>query len=130
MRLLYAKIGRVHCPDCGAPGASQSPESMADTLLAEHAGARALITFPLPVPAGQPAADLWAGLTRRGFARVLVNGVACDLAAPPPEALPGALAVVLDRLVLDAAHRSRLVESLESALREGGGQVAVEFVDG
>src|SRR3989454_584924 len=69
LRLLYAKIGRVHCPQCGSPGASQSPESMADTLLAEHAGARALITFPLPVPAGQPAAHLWAALTRRGFER-------------------------------------------------------------
>jgi len=130
LRLLYAKIGRVHCPDCGAPGAAQSPESMADTLLAEHAGARALVTFPLPVPAGQPAGDLWAGLTRRGFARVLVDGVACDLSAPPPDPLEGTLAVVLDRLVLGAAQRARLVESLESALREGGGQVAVELVDG
>jgi excinuclease ABC subunit A len=130
LRLLYAKIGRVHCPQCGAPATSQSPESMADTLLAEHAGARALITFPLPVPVGQPAADLWAGLTRRGFARVLVGGVSFDLSAPPPEPLEGPLAVVLDRLVLAPAHRSRLVESLESALREGGGQVAVELVDG
>ncbi len=130
LRLLYAKLGRVHCPACGAAGASQSAESMADTLLAEHAGARALITFPLPVPAGQPAGDLWAGLTRRGFARVLVDGVACDLSAPPPEPLGSTLAVVLDRLVLGTAHRARLVESLESALREGSGQVAVELVDG
>ncbi|HEY2991510.1 MAG TPA: excinuclease ABC subunit UvrA [Methylomirabilota bacterium] len=130
LRLLYAKIGRVFCPQCGAAAAAQSPESMADTLLGEHAGARALVTFPLPVPAGQPAADLWAGLTRRGFARVLVDGAVCDLAAPPPETLDGTLAVVLDRVVLDPAHRHRLVESLESALREGGGQVAVELVDG
>ena len=70
LRLLYAKIGRVHCPACGAAAASHSPESIADALLAEHAGARALVTFPLPVPAGQPPAELWAGLTRRGFARV------------------------------------------------------------
>src|ERR671923_1314970 len=130
LRLLYAKIGRVHCPQCGTPAASESPESMADTLLAEHAGARVLVTFPLPVLAGQPAVDLWAGLMRRGFARVLVNGVACDLSAPPPESLDGALAVVLDRLVLDGAQRHRLVESLESALREGGGQVDVQVVDG
>jgi len=130
LRLLYAKLGRVHCPACGGPGASQSAESMADTLLAEHAGARALITFPLPVPAGQPAGDLWAGLTRRGFARVLVDGVARDLSAPPPDVLGSTLAVVLDRLVLGAANRARLVESLESALREGSGQVAVELVDG
>ena len=130
LRLLYAKIGRVHCPHCGSAAASHSPESIADTLLAEHTGARALITFPLPVAAGQPIAELWAALTRRGFARVLVAGVACDLAAPPPAALDGGVAVVLDRLVLGPAHRARLVESIETALREGGGQLAVEFVDG
>jgi excinuclease ABC subunit A len=130
LRLLYAKIGRVHCPHCGSPAASHSPESIADTLLAEHDGARALITFALPVAARQPAADLWAALTRRGFARVLVDGLVCDLAAPPPATVEGTVAVVLDRLVLGAAHRRRLVESIESALREGGGQLAVEFVDG
>jgi excinuclease ABC subunit A len=130
LRLLYAKIGRVHCPQCGSAAASHSPESIADTLLAEHAGARALITFPLPVPAGVPPAELWAGLTRRGFARVLVDGQTHDLAAPPPEALDGGLAVVLDRLVVGPAQRARLVESVESALREGGGQLAVELVDG
>src|SRR5688572_717271 len=130
LRLLYAKIGRVHCPECGSAAASHSPDSIADALLAEHAGARALVTFALPVPAGVPPAELWAGLTRRGFARVLVDGVACDLTAPPPASLDGALAVVLDRLVLAPASRARLVESVESALREGGGQLAVELVDG
>jgi excinuclease ABC subunit A len=130
LRLLYAKIGRVHCPACGAAAVSHSPDSIADALLSEHAGARALVTFPLPVPAGQPVTELWAGLTRRGFARVLVDGVQCDLAAPPPERVEGTIAVVLDRVVLDGAQRSRLVESLEAALREGGGQIAVERVDG
>jgi excinuclease ABC subunit A len=130
LRLLYAKIGRVHCPTCGHAAVSHSPESIADTLLAEHAGARAMITFPLPAPAGVPAAEVWAGLTRRGFARVLVGGALHDLAAPPPAALDGGVAVVLDRVVLDAGQRRRLVESLESALREGGGQVAVELLDG
>jgi excinuclease ABC subunit A len=130
LRLLYAKIGRVHCPHCGSAAASHSPESIADTLLTEHGGARVLVTFALPVAPGQPAAELWAGLTRRGFARVLVNGLPCDLSAPPPDAVEGTVAVVLDRLVLSEAQRPRLVESLESALREGGGQVAVEMLDG
>jgi excinuclease ABC subunit A len=130
LRLLYAKIGRVHCPTCGSAAASHSPESIADTLLAEHAGARALITFALPVPVGVPPAELWASLIRRGFARVLVNGGACDLTAAPPATLDGPLAVVLDRLVLGPAYRARLVESVETALREGGGQLAVEVMDG
>ncbi len=130
LRLLYAKIGRVHCPTCGGEAGAHSAESIADTLLAEHAGARALVTFPLEGTAGLPAAELWTTLTRRGFARVLVDGVAHDLADEPPAALAGAVAVVLDRLVLGPRERARLVDSLEAALREGGGRLAVELVDG
>ncbi len=131
LRLLYAKIGRVHCPDCGVEAAAQSPESIVDALLAEHpAGARALIVFRLPIAAGVPAGEVAAMLTRRGFARVLVNGTAVDLAALAPDALAGAreVAVVLDRVVLDAAHRARLTGSVESALREGSGRVEVEIL--
>src|ERR671936_2255738 len=47
LRLLYAKIGRIHCPACGAPAAAHSATSIAEALLAEHAAARALVTFPL-----------------------------------------------------------------------------------
>jgi excinuclease ABC subunit A len=131
LRLLYAKIGRVHCPACGAPAASHSAGSIAASVLADHAGARALVTFPLPVPAGAPPGEVWAALTRRGFARVRLGERVLDLAGPPPESLGAAeLDVVLDRVVLGAEVRARLVDSLETALREGGGRVAVEVVDG
>ena len=132
LRLLYAKIGRVHCPACGAPAASNSPETIVSSLLSEHPGARALIMFGLAVPAGLPPVELWTSLNRRGFARVRVNGVIHDLAAPPPANLAEhrTISVVLDRVVLESAHRTRIAESVEAALREGGGQVAVEVVGG
>src|SRR5438105_12839817 len=57
LRLLYAKVGRVYCAACGAPAASHSAATIADALLAEHAGARALVTFPLPVVAGAAPAE-------------------------------------------------------------------------
>src|SRR5581483_6926522 len=82
LRLLYAKIGRVHCPACGTAAASHSPESIVDALLARHAGARALVGFRLPVPAHLPPAELWASLSRRGFARVRVGEALADLASP------------------------------------------------
>src|SRR5437660_71238 len=130
LRLLYAKIGRVYCPACGAPAVSHSPESIVDALLEAHPGARAMITFRLAVPAGLPPAELWANLTRRGFARVRVADDVLDLAGPPPADFGdrNAIAVILDRVVLEAAHRARIVESVESALREGGGRLAVEVI--
>jgi excinuclease ABC subunit A len=130
LRLLYAKIGRVHCPGCGAPATSHSAQSIVDTLLAEHPGARALVTFPLTRTSGLAPADLWTALTRRGFARVRLGDAVLDLAGAPPGSLDGDLAVVLDRVVLDVAHRARIVESVETALREGGRRLAVEIVDG
>src|SRR5687768_12230892 len=129
LRLLYGKIGRVHCPRCGAAAASHSAQSIADALLAEHGDARALVTFPLEVPSGVAPADLWTSLTRRGFARVRVGDCVLDLADAPPPGVEEARAVdvVLDRVVLDARHRARLVESVETALREGGGRLTVEI---
>src|SRR6059036_674124 len=132
LRLLYAKIGRVHCPACGAAAASNSPETIVSSLLSEHPGTRALIMFGLAVPAGLPPVELWTSLNRRGFARVRVNGVIHDLAAPPPANLAEhrTISVVLDRVVLESAHRTRIAESVEAARREGGGQVDVEVLDG
>src|SRR5215813_3934491 len=129
LRLLYAKIGRVHCPSCGAPAVSHSADSLVEALLAEHDGARALIGFRLPLPAGQAPAELWAALTRRGFARVRVGADVIDLASSPP-ALDGAgeISVVLDRVVLAAPQRRRISESVETALREGNGRLEVEIV--
>jgi excinuclease ABC subunit A len=131
LRLLYAKIGRVHCPACGAPAASHSAASIVDTLLAEHPATRALVTFPLPVVAGTPPAELWAGLTRRGFARVRLGERVLDLAdAAPPTLDTLEVDVVLDRVVLHAEGRARLVESVETALREGGGRCGIDVVEG
>jgi len=128
LRLLYAKIGRLHCPRCGMPAAAHSAESIVDALLASHPGARALITFRLPVPPGTAPADLWASLARRGFARVRVDGEVIDLAAPPGQLTAPEIAVVLDRVVIEERLRSRLAESIESCLREGGGRAEVDIV--
>ena len=132
LRLLYAKIGRVHCHACGLEAAAHSPDSIVDTLLADHPGARALVAFRLPVPGGLTVEELWASLTRRGFARVRVNDAVLDLAQAPPADLAGLreIGVILDRVVLDAAHQSRLRESVAAALHEGSGSVDVHVVNG
>ncbi len=128
LRLLYAKVGRVHCPTCGGPASSHSAESIVEGLLSTHPGARALIGFALPVPAGVVPVELWASLTRRGFARVRVAGQLVELTAAPPPTVGEAreITVVLDRVVLDPGRRRRLTESVEAALREGSGRLEVE----
>ena len=128
LRLLYAKIGRVHCPACGGEAANHSGASIVDALLARHAGARALVCFRLALPSGLPAGELRASLVRRGFARVRLDGAVVDLEAAALDDLRE-VEIVLDRVVLDAARRARLTESVETALREGGGEVAVDVLD-
>ena len=135
LRLLLARIGRVHCPQCGAEGRSDSAEAVIARLLAERPAVRALVCFPLPASAGRDPARLFPALLQRGFARVKIGADVVDLAdaagrpATAPE-IPATtrVAVVLDRVVLSAGARSRLVESLEGALAEGEGRAEIDVV--
>src|SRR5258705_5573898 len=134
LRLLFAKIGRVHCPTCGAEARSDSADQVADTLLRDHPGARALICFPLPAEAGRDPRALFATLLQRGFARVKAGDTVLDLAevtAPPggvPAGLdPARLAVVLDRVVIGPDSRRRITHSLETAPAEGVGRASVDL---
>ena len=131
LRLLYAKIGRVYCPRCGGEARSDSSEEAVDELLREAAGRRALICFPLPLTSGGPSPDVISRLLQRGFVRVRVGGevVQLDPRLTPPQGTQELL-VVLDRIVINEDRRARLTESLDAAFREGGGQAAVELLDG
>jgi excinuclease ABC subunit A len=127
LRLLYAKIGRLHCPRCGARATAHSAEGIVEALLARHPGARALLAFRMSVPSGASPTELWAALARRGFARVRVDGEVIDLAAPPGQLTATEIAVVLDRVIIEERLRSRLTDSIEACLREGGGQMEVDI---
>ena len=137
LRLLFAKIGRVHCLQCGAEARSDSAEQVADALVRDHAGARALICFPLPRSAAKDPAALFPALLQRGFARVQAGETVLELAdaagrpATLPEGLEGQpLSVVLDRVVIAPDARRRITDSLETALVEGGGEAHVDLVGG
>ena len=137
LRLLFARIGRVHCPACGAEARSDSAEQVADALVRDHAGARALICFPLPGSSGKDPAALCSALLQRGFARVKAGEVVIDLAdasgrpaTVPPDLLGRTLSVVLDRVVITADARRRITDSIETALAEGQGQAHVDLVGG
>ncbi len=130
LRLLYAKVGRVHCPRCGREARADAPERVADELCRGHPGARALVMFPLPVPAKEPAATFLGRLVRRGFARIKVGDAVLPLEPLPVVDLAEQreLLVVLDRIVLDPARQTRLAGSLEQAFSEGAGRAVVEVL--
>jgi excinuclease ABC subunit A len=132
LRLLYAKIGRVHCPKCGREARADAPERVAEELVRRHPGARALVTFPLPVPAKEPAPEFLGRLVARGLARIKVGAEVLPLTPLPAiDLTPHAeLCVVLDRLVLDGGRQTRLAGSLEQAFAEGGGRAVVEVLAG
>ncbi len=127
LRLLYAKIGRVHCPRCGRPAGAAAPDGVAAELVAEATGARALVGFPLPLPAADRVKELLGRLVARGFARIKVGDDVVPLSPLPDLDLAGreSIDVVLDRLLLRPDTQTRLAGSLEQAFREGGGRAVV-----
>jgi excinuclease ABC subunit A len=129
LRLLYAKVGRVHCHRCGEEGRSDSAESVTDEILREFQGELALLCFPLRVPPGTNPAELFARLIQSGFARVLIAGEVFSLTPPPSLDLSktSELLVVLDRVTLDPERRGRITGSLEMAFSEGSGVIHVEI---
>jgi len=131
LKLLFAKVGVPHCRGCGRIVQRDSAESAADSLLAAHDGARAILTFALTPPAALPWPDVRAGLLQAGFVRALgaAGTVALEELETPP-LVDGVLTVVQDRLRLRAAERARLVESLEQAFGHGRGRAAIVLPDG
>jgi excinuclease ABC subunit A len=128
LRLLFARAGRVVCDGCGQEVGRDSPTRVAERLMQEPEGTRLLVGFrPAPSAAGEDVytEEAIGALRKRGFTRLLIGGEAVETAdltgSVPQDAL-----VLVDRLVLREGERNRLVESLEGALREGGGRAVVE----
>ncbi|MBM3226038.1 MAG: excinuclease ABC subunit A, partial [Candidatus Tectomicrobia bacterium] len=131
LRLLFAKIGQLYCQQCGAPVERSHATSIATTLLAQAAGQAVMVSFPYAWAAAQSPEAMRIALQRLGFTRLLVDGalVRLDTAATLPET-GTPLEVLVDRLVLQANRRARLMDALEQALRFGQGLVTVHCPDG
>jgi len=116
LRLLFARAGHTVCDGCGEEVKRDSPARAAERLLAEPEGTRVLVTFE-PLPGESSGA-----LRKRGFTRLLVGEQTLDVEEGPDEALPAGAKVLVDRLAVRESERGRLVDSLESAMREAGGR--------
>lgn len=130
LRLLFAKIGRPTCPDCHEEARSYHPAEVADDLLSRFPEGRAMILFPVQETAQDDLSSLLQTLLSRGFIRIKCGDELVDLQAGTrlPQHDGRELYVVLDRLIIRPNIRTRLVEAVETAFREGDGTCRVEVM--
>jgi excinuclease ABC subunit A len=129
LRLLYARIGKPHCPQCGRPVARQTPQQIVDRVLELPEGTRFQVLAPVVRGRKGEYASLLDDLARQGFARARVDGVPLELADRAEATLARyeqhTIEVVVDRLVRRDGIRQRLTESIETALGLTGGTAEV-----
>ncbi len=126
LRLLFAKIGRLTCPDCKLEAVAHHPSTIAQDLLDRFHKQRALVCFPKSTPHPDALESMKTSLLKQGFIRMVVQGQLLNLNTDSiPKSTPSELSVVVDRLTLEAESRSRLVEALETAFRESEGRATV-----
>ena len=131
LRLLYARIGVPHCPECGDVIARQSPQQIVDQVLELASGTRFQVLAPVIRERKGEYVDLFRQLQSQGFSRVRVDGVIYALEEVPTlkKQEKHTIEVVVDRLAVKADARQRMTDSVETALRLAGGVVVLDFVD-
>ena len=135
LRVLWARVGKIICPDCEVEVTRDTPESVWRTIRKEHQdGDLVLLCYPLEFSEAGVAIGWWEPLLAQGFQRAVLGAEAVRLDDPEIASRPLPKAgttvdVVVDRLKLGAKIRSRFIESCEMALGQSGGLVAVRDKD-
>lgn len=131
LRLLYARIGKPHCPECGDPISRQTPQQIVDQVLELPAKTKFQVLAPLVRERKGEYAELFRQLQTQGFSRVRVDGIVYGLDDVPKlkKQEKHTVEVVVDRLTVNPDSRRRLTDSVETALGLGHGYVVLDFVD-
>jgi len=132
LRVLFARAGVVHCPSCGAAIRKETPGQMAQAILGYPEGTRLALLAPLVRAKKGNFSDLLAKLKADGFARARVDGVLVELEQPPKlePKKEHSIELVVDRLIIKEGLRTRLNDSLETALKFGGNVVVLAPLPG
>ncbi|MBU0640505.1 MAG: excinuclease ABC subunit UvrA [Planctomycetes bacterium] len=130
-RVLFARAGTPHCPECGKAITAQTREQMVARVLALGAGTRFLLLAPRVQGQKGEYRDLFAELLNQGFARARVDGEVIDLANPPAldRYRRHDIEAVVDRLVVKSHVRSRIAEALDTALTVGAGVAIIGNIE-
>ena len=131
LRILFARLGVMHCPDCLIPIGTQTPDQIVDKVMAMSSGTRALVLAPIEVRAGDGSADTWQSLRSQGYQRVRIDGETVSLESAPrlDPRKKQIVQVVVDRITVKKAERSRISDSIEQALSLGIGEIDIAIAD-
>lgn len=133
LRLLYARLGVPHCPNCGKEIARQTVDDIADKILAYPENTKILVNAPVVRgKKGEYKKEL-DGYNKSGFARVEIDGLVYALDEELPKLdknVKHAISVVVDRLVVKSGIEKRLNDSLETAIKLADGLVSIEKLGG
>ena len=136
LRLLYARVGKPHCPLCGRPIARQTPQQIVDRVLELEEGTRFQVLAPVVRGRKGEYGELLRELQTKGYSRARVDGTVIRLDEATSSALPALkkyekhdIEVIVDRLAVKDTARRRLTDSVETALGLAGGVVILDFVD-
>ncbi|WP_424448024.1 excinuclease ABC subunit UvrA [Microbacterium arborescens] len=131
MRLLWARIGVPHCPECGERIQRQTVQQIADQLMELPDRTRYQVVAPVVTQKKGEFVDLFKELSAKGYARAVVDGDVISLAEPPTlkKSYKHDIAVVVDRLVAGPDLLGRVTDSVETALALAGGVIKINFVD-
>ena len=127
LRLLYARVGQPHCPQCGRPVAQQTIEQMVDHIMTKPEGTRLEVRAPVVRGRKGTHDKILADMLRQGYTRARVDGSLVELETPPSlnKNQKHTISVVVDRIVIKPSVVSRLAESIDHALELSGSVVEV-----
>ena len=131
LRLLYARAGTPHCPNCGRAVERQSAGQIADSILAWPEGTKIEVLAPLVRGRKGEFRELFEAARKQGFVRAIVDGELIEVAEPPKlnRRMNHNISVIVDRLVVRAEDRGRLNDSVETALKLAEGTVEIHRQD-
>lgn len=131
LRVLFARLGHLHCPACGIPIGSQTADEIIDKVLSLPEGTRLYLLAPLERRGQEKYQELWDEIRRTGFVRMRVDGRSYSVDEPPAidHRRKHSVEVVVDRVIVRISQRGRLADAVETALELGKGVMNIAHVD-
>ncbi|MCJ7655676.1 MAG: excinuclease ABC subunit UvrA [Dehalococcoidia bacterium] len=132
LRLLFARVGRPHCPKCGREISRQTVQQIVDAVQGIPTGSRIMVLAPLIRDRKGEHQAIFDDLRKAGFVRVRVDGYIHDLSEEfgLDKNKKHTIEAVVDRLQIGEAENSRITDSVETALKLGAGVVLISIIDG